>query len=44
LKARAGPVHLRRPRSADRLAEEPGDLPLALEQAGALLFELGMSA
>ncbi|MEU5877395.1 FxSxx-COOH system tetratricopeptide repeat protein [Spirillospora sp. NPDC047279] len=29
---------------ADLLAEELGDLPLALEQAGALLFERGMTA
>jgi tetratricopeptide (TPR) repeat protein len=29
---------------ADSLAEQLGDLPLALEQAGALLFERGMSA
>lgn len=29
---------------ADRLAEQLGDLPLALEQAGALLFERGMTA
>ncbi|HEU5161307.1 MAG TPA: FxSxx-COOH system tetratricopeptide repeat protein [Streptosporangiaceae bacterium] len=31
-------------RDAARLAEELGDLPLALEQAGALLFERGMTA
>jgi tetratricopeptide (TPR) repeat protein len=30
--------------NAARLAHELGDLPLALEQAGALLFERGMSA
>ncbi|MBX6387620.1 MAG: tetratricopeptide repeat protein [Frankia sp.] len=31
------------PRDADRLAEELGDLPLALEQAGALQAETGMA-
>ncbi|MDT3444369.1 MULTISPECIES: FxSxx-COOH system tetratricopeptide repeat protein [unclassified Pseudofrankia] len=31
------------PQSADRLAEELGDLPLALEQAGALQDESGMT-
>ncbi|TDB91112.1 tetratricopeptide repeat protein [Actinomadura sp. KC216] len=31
------------PEDADRLAEQLGDLPLALEQAGALLFERGMT-
>jgi tetratricopeptide (TPR) repeat protein len=40
-------LHRRVPGSADddsnRLAEELGDLPLALEQAGALLAETGMS-
>ena len=29
---------------ADRLAKELGDLPLALEQAGAMLAETGMPA
>jgi len=32
------------PEDAANLAEQLGDLPLALEQAGALLFERGMSA
>jgi len=32
------------PEDAARLAEQLGDLPLALEQAGALLFERGMTA
>jgi len=32
------------PKASDRLAEELGDLPLALEQAGALQAETGMSA